>query len=445
MKDNNIANKLLSDFYKMYGEDDGEAVVYFAPSRINLIGEHTDYNGGFVLPFALPIGTYLVVRKRKDRIINFLSENFENDGVISSSLDNLKYEKTDEWSRYPAAVTQSIIESGQDLDCGFDMMFYGDIPIASGLSSSASIEVVTAFMYNDMFGLNFDGKKIAELCQKAEHKTGVNCGILDQWAIANGSKGNALYLDTTNKTHVSIPCDFGEYKIVVMNTNKPRSLMKSSYNERVAECQKALNCLRVQKPELDNLCSLSISEFEEMQHLIEDETIRRRARHVITENERTRMAKIALQNGNLTELGRLMYESHKSLRDDYEVAGNQLDSIVEAAMEQNNVLGADAVLGARMTGGGDGGCAIALVREDCIDEFITNVGASYSARTEDYNKKYNENGCEGYVADLFSATASDGPHRIECTTKCCEFTDANEESDATIVAKNSGIAKVLVP
>ncbi|MBQ0014305.1 MAG: galactokinase [Oscillospiraceae bacterium] len=356
---------VLKAFEKVYG-DSKNVSVYFAPGRVNLIGEHIDYNGGLVLPCALTIGTYAAVRKREDNSINFYSENFPN---------NHDFEK------YPRAVIKSLELTPNQ---GFDVAYYGDIPNQSGLSSSASIEVVTAFFLNDLYDLNLDNITIAKLCQRAENEfVGVNCGIMDQFAIAMGKKDNAIYLNTETLDYTYVPIDLKDHKLIIANTNKKRTLADSKYNERRQECDEAAKMLGV-----DYLCQL------DRVLPLDDEILQKRAKHVITENKRTKDATIWLKNGDLKVFGKLMNESHDSLRDDYEVTGVELDTLVDSARAQ---LG---VLGSRMTGAGFGGCTVSIVKENAIDTFIENVGNAYKSKT-------------GLTADFYVVEIGDGPVKLQ--------------------------------
>ena len=356
-----MMERVLNAFKTAFGDTQGVS-VYFAPGRVNLIGEHIDYNGGLVLPCALTIGTYAAVRKREDNSINFYSENFPN---------------SHDFEKYPRAVIKSLELTPNQ---GFDVAYYGDIPNQSGLSSSASIEVVTAFFLNDLYSLNLDNITIAKLCQKAENEyVGVNCGIMDQFAIAMGKKNNAIYLDTNTLEYTYVPIDFKGYKLIIANTNKKRTLADSKYNERRQECDEAARLLG-----LDNLCNATdISSLK-------DPTLYKRAKHVTTENQRT---KEAVKTGDIRRFGTLMNESHDSLRDDYEVTGVELDTLVDAARKQ------EGVLGARMTGAGFGGCTINLVQENCVEAFIENVGKEYNQIT-------------GLTADFYPVEIGDGPNKI---------------------------------
>lgn len=384
-----MKNYLLVSFAKAYGYSE-DVQVYFAPGRVNLIGEHTDYNGGFVFPCALSIGTYAAVAKRNDRNIRLFSANFEQDGVITVLLDDLSFAKEHGWANYPLGVMHTLSLHGFNMDCGLDIMYYGNIPNGAGLSSSASIEVLTGFFLRDLYGFDFSDTNIALMSQEAENKyIGVNCGIMDQFAIAMGREGHAILLDTATLNYRYAPLNLSDYKIVIMNTNKKRTLADSKYNERRSECEAALAILQKERP-IDTLCQLSPKEFDEVSHLITDPVLMRRARHAVYENHRTILAQTCLDQGNLASFGQLMYESHTSLHNDYEVTGIELDTLVDIASQCSGVLGA------RMTGAGFGGCAIALVHSESIDSFIAKAGSHYLDRI-------------GYQADFYVVSSGFGP------------------------------------
>lgn len=381
--------KLTSKFTSLFGSE-GEIKKYFAPGRVNLIGEHTDYNGGHVFPCALTIGTYGVARKRNDRKIRFYSFNFDSKGIVECSLDNLKYDKNYEFGNYPLGMFWALIDDGNKIENGVDFVFEGTIPLGSGLSSSASIEVLTGFILRDLFKLNFDNVKLALLGQKCENKfVGVNCGIMDQFVIANGKKDHAIFLDCATLEFLTVPIILKEEKIIIMNTNKVRQLGESKYNERRAECEKALSELQ-EKLKIKTLGDLKEEEFENNKDLIKDENRKKRAKHAVYENQRTIKAVEALKANNIVEFGKLMYGSHESLRYDYEVTGKELDTLVDEAKKVNGVLGA------RMTGAGFGGCAVSIVKSNCVDEFIKSVGKGYKDAI-------------GYDASFYVVDVGDGP------------------------------------
>lgn len=366
-----MKKELLQKFEEIFGTD-GEYKVYFAPGRVNLIGEHTDYNGGHVFPCALTIGTYAVARKRKDNTLRFYSMNFENLGVIESSIVNLEKKTQDDWANYPKGVIWAMQQKKYPIESGFDILYFGNIPNGSGLSSSASIEVLTGFILNNFFGLNISFTDIALISQFAENKfIGVNCGIMDQFAIAMGKKNNAIFLDTADLSYEYAPLDLGDAKIVIMNTNKKRGLGDSKYNERRSECETALADLQ-KVVFINSLGELTGDQFEAHKLAIQNPIHARRAKHAVYENQRTIKAVEALKNKDLDLFGKLMVASHESLQYDYEVTGKELDTIVAAALRQ------EGVIGARMTGAGFGGCAVSIVKETAVDAFINNVGKEYT-------------------------------------------------------------------
>lgn len=387
-----MKEKIRTKFEELFGNE-GEIKEYFAPGRVNLIGEHTDYNGGHVFPCALTMGTYAVARKRNDNKIRLYSMNFENLGILESTIDDLKYNKNEDWINYPKSMVWALKEDGFNIDRGLDIVYLGTIPNGAGLSSSASIEVLTGFVLKDLFGLDVDMTKIALLGQKAENKyIGVNCGIMDQFIIANGKKGCAIFLDTANLEYEYAPVKLENAKIVIMNTNKKRGLGDSKYNERRAECEEALKELQ-QKLDIKSLGELTEQEFEENKYLIKSEIRQKRAKHAVYENQRTVKAVEALKENKIDLFGKLMIASHNSLRDDYEVTGKELDTLVEESLKQ------DGVIGARMTGAGFGGCAVSIVKSDKVDDFIKNVGKGYKDKI-------------GYNADFYAVEIGDGPRKI---------------------------------
>ena len=384
-----MKDQLVKVFKEKFGSE-GDIRSYFAPGRVNLIGEHTDYNGGHVFPCALTIGTYAIVRKREDRNFRFYSTNFESLGVIEASLDNLKYDKALDWTNYPLGVVWAFIEKGYPVDCGFDMLLFGNIPNGSGLSSSASVEVVTGVALRDLFGYDdISMIDIALFGQYSENNfNGVNCGIMDQFAIAMGKKDQAIFLDTSDLSYTYAPIKLADEKIVIACSNKKRGLGDSKYNERRAECEEALAELQT-KLDIKALGELSEEEFEANKNLIKSEVRQRRAKHAVYENQRTLKAVDALKAGNLEEFGKLMNASHVSLRDDYEVTGIELDTLVENSWEQ------EGFIGSRMTGAGFGGCTVSIVKTDCVDKFIENVGKAYLEKI-------------GYAADFYVVEIGDG-------------------------------------
>ena len=385
---------LRKEFAEHFG-DGGDIRTYFAPGRVNLIGEHTDYNGGHVFPCALTIGTYAVARKRPDRTLRMYSVNFPEDGMITGSLDDLVYHAEAGWTNYPTGVMWAARESGFVADSGLDILYCGTIPNSSGLSSSASIEVLTGEILRDMFGFEYDEISNAKIGKLAENAfIGVNCGIMDQFAIAMGRKDCAIFLDTATLVYEYAPIVMDGVRIVIMNTNHKRGLGESKYNERRAECEEALAELQAAIPDgIPSLGALTEEQFDAAAESIASPVRRRRARHAVYENRRTIRAVEALQTGDLEAFGRLMNESHKSLRDDYEVTGRELDTLVEAAWE------IPGVIGARMTGAGFGGCAVSLVKEESVETLIREVGAKYERTI-------------GYPAEFYVVEIGDGPCRL---------------------------------
>ena len=360
---------LVNKFFENYQQQ--ATATYFTPGRVNLIGEHIDYNGGLVMPCAVTLGTWLVVAPNNDQVIRFKSLNFpeEQDFPLASS-----YTKTgSEWYNYPLGVFNEILKT-KKLDHGLDMLFYGNIPIGSGLSSSASIEVIMAYALNEHFDLGYSRQELALLSQKVENEfIGVNCGIMDQFAVAFGEKDKAIVLNCDTLKYRMVDCKPGNYVLAIINTNKPRKLSESKYNERVAECQTALSLLN-QEITLNNLCELTADKFALHQHLIMDPIILKRATHVITENDRVNLAAKALAEDNFQEFGRLMYASHQSLKDLYEVTGEELDTVVEFCTEYPHVIGA------RMTGAGFGGCAIAFLEKGMEEDFVAKITPYYQEK-----------------------------------------------------------------
>lgn len=380
---------LLKKFEEVFGSTEG-AKVYFAPGRVNLIGEHTDYNGGHVFPCALTIGTYAVARLRKDDKLCLFSMNFETGGVGECTLSNIEEKNAGDWRNYPKGIVWAFGKKGFQVDKGLDILYYGNIPNGSGLSSSASIEVLTGYILKDMFGFAVTNQDLALIGQFSENQyNGVNCGIMDQFAIAMGKKASAIFLDTADLSYEYAPIDLDGAKIVILNTNKKRGLGDSKYNERRSECEAALAALQT-KLDIKSLGELTEEEFEANKSLIGDDVKIKRAKHAVYENQRTIKAVKALQDKNLELFGKLMIASHDSLRYDYEVTGIELDTLVEEALKQ------DGVIGARMTGAGFGGCAVSIVKENCVDTFIENVGKVYQEKI-------------GYAADFYVVEIGDGP------------------------------------
>lgn len=385
-------NNLKKKFNELFDRSDLKA--FFSPGRINLIGEHTDYNGGNVFPCAITLGTYGLAAKREDNLLNFYSENFPELGIISIDLDNLDYDPADKWTNYPKGMIKFLKESGHVIDKGLDILYYGNIPNGAGLSSSASIELLTGFIVQNLFDLYLDRLDLIKTGQKVENEfIGVNSGIMDQFAVGKGEKNTAILLDCNTLDYELVPIVLENHSIVIMNTKKRRELADSKYNERRSECDQALAELQNELT-ISSLGALDEQTFTDHQSLLSNGTILKRARHAVTENQRTLKAATALKGGNLEEFGQLMNESHISLRDDYEVTGPELDAIVQAAWEHPGILGA------RMTGAGFGGCAIAIVENDTIDNFIDQVGKQYQEKV-------------GYPGEFYIAQISDGLKMLE--------------------------------
>ncbi|MGE7887663.1 galactokinase [Bacillus cereus] len=361
--------ELVLKFAEIFG--DQETTQYFSPGRINLIGEHTDYNGGYVFPASITYGTYGVARRREDDRVLVYSTNFEKNGVISFTINELDYDKNINWANYVKGVILKLKEAGHKIDSGFELLVEGTIPNGAGLSSSASLELLVGVVLEDLFSLDVARLELVKMGKKVENEfIGVNSGIMDQFAIGFGEKDKAILLDTNTLEYEMVPVFLDDYAIVIMNTNKRRELADSKYNERRAECEEALARLQT-KLEITSLGELSNAEFDAHQNLIGDKTLIKRAKHAVYENERTKKAKKALTANDLEEFGKLLNASHTSLRDDYEVTGLELDTLVSTAQKQ------EGVLGARMTGAGFGGCAIALVKENEIHTFKNNVYDEY--------------------------------------------------------------------
>jgi len=387
-----MKEKLIATFKEKFG-DGGDIRSYFAPGRVNLIGEHTDYNGGHVFPCALTIGTYFIARQREDRVLRFYSTNFESLGIIESSLDNLVWSKEADWTNYPMGVMWAFGEKGYKITNGFDILLCGNIPNGSGLSSSASVEVGTGVLLRDMYGFDVSMIDIALIGQYSENNFNkVNCGIMDQFAIAMGKKDHAIFLDTADLSYEYAPIVLKDAKIVIACSNKKRGLGDSKYNERRAECEEALAELQT-VVDIKSLGELDEAQFEQYRSAIKSEVRQRRAKHAVYENQRTIKAVAALKAGDIEEFGKLMIASHDSLRDDYEVTGKELDTLVASALKQ------DGVIGSRMTGAGFGGCTVSIVKNDNIDAFIENVGKEYKDTI-------------GYPADFYVVEVGDGAGTI---------------------------------
>ena len=381
--------ELEEAFAAIFGKE--ADITVFSPGRINLIGEHTDYNGGHVFPAAISLGTYGAARRRDDKKLRFFSANFKNLGIIELDLDNLIFDKADDWTNYPKGVIKFLQEAGHTIDKGFELYVRGNIPNGSGLSSSASLELLVGVVAEELFKLKLDRLDLVKIGKQTENDfIGVNSGIMDQFAIGMGADQGAIYLDTNTLEYELVPLDLGDNVIVIMNTNKRRELADSKYNERRAECEKALEELNALL-NIKTLGELDEATFDEYAYLIKDANRIKRARHAVSENQRTLKAKAALAVGDLEKFGRLVNASHVSLEHDYEVTGIELDTLVHTAWEQ------EGVLGARMTGAGFGGCAIAIVAKDKVEAFKENVGHVYTETI-------------GYAPDFYIAEIAGGSH-----------------------------------
>ena len=384
--------EVLKKFEELHGDAQG-VNVYFAPGRVNLIGEHTDYNGGHVFPCALTIGTYVAARRRTDRKLTFYSMNFERLGIVEGSLDDLTASKEADWTNYPKGVMWAFAGRGMKMDCGLDMVLYGNIPNGSGLSSSASLEVVTGYLLKDLYDFDVTNVDLAKIGQYSENNfNGMNCGIMDQFASAMGRKDHAIFLDTADLSYEYAPLMLEGAKIVVTNSNVKHSLVNSAYNERRSECEKALEELQT-VVDIKGLGDLTEEAFEAHKEAIQSEVRVRRAKHAVYENQRTIRAVDALKKNDLKLFGELMNASHVSLRDDYEVSCEEIDVLVEEAWK------VEGVIGSRITGGGFGGCTVSIVRDDAIASFQEKVGSAYQERV-------------GKRADFYVVEIGDGPSRL---------------------------------
>ncbi|HJH50846.1 galactokinase [Merdimonas faecis] len=385
--------KLMETFLKLYGEG-GEVRTYFAPGRVNLIGEHTDYNGGHVFPCALTLGTYGLARKREDRTLRFYSVNFEKLGVVETSLDDLVPHKEASWTNYPKGVMWAFEKRGYRLDHGLDILIWGNIPNGSGLSSSASLEVLTGVILKDIFG--FDQVSMVDIAligQDAENNfNGCNCGIMDQFASAMGKKDHAIFLDTNTLNYEYAPVVLEDAKIVITNSKVKHSLVESAYNDRRNESEMALRELQTEV-EIQTLGDLTEEEFEMHKNAIKDPIRQKRAKHAVYENQRTIRAVEALKNNDVELFGKLMNASHQSLRDDYEVSCEEIDILVDLAQAMPGVLGS------RITGGGFGGCTVSIVKNDTVDRFVEEIGKAYQEKV-------------GHEAEFYVVEIGDGAGRL---------------------------------
>lgn len=388
-----MKDRLYEGFRKYYGDTKG-AELFFSPGRVNLIGEHTDYNGGHVFPCALTMGTYALVRKRDDNKMNFVSLNFNNAEVTTVELPELSYQKKNGWANYLIGVVWAFLGKGYKIDKGFDLAMLGNIPSGAGLSSSASIEVLMGTALKYMYDMDIDMVEIAKIGQTSENQfNGMNCGIMDQFAVAMGKKDNAIFLDTADLSYEYAPVKLKDAKVLITNSHVKHSLVDSAYNDRRNESTAALKALQT-KLNISGLGDLTEEEFEENQYLITDEVQKKRAKHAVYENQRTIKAVNALKNNDIETFGKLMNASHISLRDDYEVSCPEVDKLVEIAW---NIPG---VIGSRITGGGFGGCTVSIVKNDAIENFRKEVISKYKEAT-------------GIDAEIYEAEIGDGAGRIQ--------------------------------
>lgn len=389
-----MKKKLFDKFAELFGNADGTR-FYFSPGRVNLIGEHTDYNGGHVFPCALTLGTYGAARRRDDRKLHFYSMNLDSFGIVEASLDDLTNKKAYNWANYPLGVVWAFAEKGYKLDQGFDMVIWGNIPNGSGLSSSASLEVLTGVILTDLFGItDLTMTDLALIGQYSENNfNGCNCGIMDQFAVAMGKKDNAIFLDTSTLKYEYAPIELKDAKIIITNSKVKHSLVDSAYNDRRRECAEALAELQA-GVEIDSLGDLTPEEFESHKSLIKDPVRLKRAKHAVYENQRTIDAVSALKEGNIERFGELMNQSHISLRDDYEVSCEEIDILVDLAWK------IPGVIGSRITGGGFGGCTVSIVKNDAVDTFIETIGEAYKEKV-------------GHEAEFYTVDIGDGASRLD--------------------------------
>ena len=389
-----MKKKLFDKFTELFGSADG-ARFYFSPGRVNLIGEHTDYNGGHVFPCALTIGTYGAARRRNDRLIHFYSMNLDRFGVVEVSLDNLSFNSKYNWANYPLGVVWAFAEKGYTLDCGFDMVIWGNIPNGSGLSPSASLEVLTGVILTDLFDISdLSMTDLALIGQYSENNfNGCNCGIMDQFAVAMGKKDNAIFLDTSTLKFEYAPIELEDAKIIITNSKVKHSLVDSAYNDRRQECADALAALQ-KDLDIESLGELSPEEFEANKGLITDPVQLKRAKHAVYENQRTIDAVASLRAGDIARFGELMNQSHISLRDDYAVSCEEIDILVDLAWK------IPGVIGSRITGGGFGGCTVSIVKNDSVDTFIESIGKAYKEKV-------------GHEAEFYTVQIGDGAARLD--------------------------------
>ena len=388
-----MKKKLFNMFAELFGNSEG-ARFYFSPGRVNLIGEHTDYNGGHVFPCALTLGTYGAARKREDNKIHFYSMNLDSFGIVEASLDDLTNKKEYNWANYPLGVVWAFKEKGHTITSGFDMVIWGNIPNGSGLSSSASLEVLTGVLLTDLFEIkDLSMTDLALIGQYSENNfNGCNCGIMDQFAVAMGKKDHAIFLDTSDLSYEYAPCVLDGAKIVITNSKVKHSLVDSAYNDRRNECAAALKALQSEL-DIQALGDLTPEEFEAHKSLIKDEIQLQRAKHAVYENQRTIDAVTALKAGDIERFGKLMNQSHISLRDDYDVSCEEIDILVDLAWK------IPGVLGSRITGGGFGGCTVSIVKDESVDTFIETIGKTYLEKV-------------GHEAEFYTVDIGDGASRL---------------------------------
>lgn len=378
-------------FYEKYGNRNDKPVLFFSPGRVNLIGEHTDYNGGFVFPCALNYGTYLLIRKTEGNKLKFSTLNFNDD--IVTELKGLFVNKSKKWINYPLGVINEFIKKGVEIS-GLELLYFGDVPNGAGLSSSASIEMVTAVALNEFFKGGLKTLDLVKMSQKAENDfVGMNCGIMDQFAVGFGKKDHAIFLNCDTLSYENVPLILTGYSLVITNTNKRRGLTDSKYNERRGECDKAVELLQAYKP-IKNLSELNVSEIDSLEKYIIDPVVRKRAKHVISENGRVSEAVKVLKENNIVRFGELMNQSHDSLKDDYEVTGTELDALVYEGRKLKGVVGT------RMTGAGFGGCTVSIVKKEETSRFMTDLSAAYQKKT-------------GLVPDFYLPEVGPGACKIE--------------------------------
>ena len=389
-----MKKKLFDMFAELFGDSEG-ARFYFSPGRVNLIGEHTDDNGGHVFPCALTLGTYGAARKREDNKIHLYSMNLDSFGVVEASLDDLTNKKEYNWANYPLGVVWAFKEKGHTITSGFDMVIWGNIPNGSGLSSSASLEVLTGVILTDLFEIkDLSMTDLALIGQYSENNfNGCNCGIMDQFAVAMGKKDHAIFLDTSDLSYEYAPCVLDGAKIVITNSKVKHSLVDSAYNDRRNECAAALKALQSEL-DIQALGDLTPEEFEAHKSLIKDEIQLQRAKHAVYENQRTIDAVTALKAGDIESFGKLMNQSHISLRDDYDVSCEEIDILVDLAWK------IPGVLGSRITGGGFGGCTVSIVKDESIDTFIETIGKTYLEKV-------------GHEAEFYTVDIGDGASRLD--------------------------------